>query len=128
MRSLRSQLDNIEKSLMENDEERECSICFTNLKNVIVLPCLHKFCDQCYTELTKLGKCPYRFQTEKHPRRIRTLEQSKSNRFNLIQELSKVFECYPQFYIEFDTNGRVLLDENGRMKKHVFFMTEKGAE
>ena len=59
MRSLRSQLDNIEKSLMENDEERECSICFTNLKNVIVLPCLHKFCDQCYTELTKLGKCPY---------------------------------------------------------------------
>nr|DAW49459.1 MAG TPA: hypothetical protein [Caudoviricetes sp.] len=42
--------------------------------------------------------------------------------------MSKVFECYPQFYIEFDTNGRVLLDENGRMKKHVFFMTEKGAE
>jgi hypothetical protein len=42
--------------------------------------------------------------------------------------LSKVFEYYPQFYIEFDTNGRVLLDENGRMKKHVFFMTEKGAE
>lgn len=76
----------------------------------------------------KLGKCPYRFQTEKHPRRIRTLEQSKSNRFNLIQELSKVFEYYPQFYIEFDTNGRILLDENGRMKKHVFFMTEKGAE
>ena len=76
----------------------------------------------------KLGKCPYRFQTEKHPRRIRTLEQSKSNRFNLIQELSKVFECYPQFYIEFDTNGRILLDENGKMKKHVFFMTEKGAD
>ena len=59
MRSLRSQIDNIEKSLMENDEERECSICFTNLKNVIVLPCLHKFCDQCYTKLTQLGKCPY---------------------------------------------------------------------
>lgn len=76
----------------------------------------------------KLGKCPYRFQTEKHPRRIRTLEQSKSNRFNLIQELSKVFEYYPQFYIEYDTNGRILLDENGKMKKHVFFMTEKGAD
>lgn len=86
--------------------------------------------DSCIHECIyqKLGKCPYRFQTEKHPRRIRTLEQSKSNRFNLIQELSKVFECYPQFYIEFDTNGRILLDENGRMKKHVFFMTEKGAE
>lgn len=74
----------------------------------------------------KLGYCPYRFSTEKHPRRIRTLSQSKSNRFNLIQELSKVFKIYPQFYIEFDRNGRIKLDENGRMKKHVFFMTEKG--
>lgn len=74
----------------------------------------------------KLGYCPYRFQTEKHPRRIRTLSQEKSNRFNIIQELSQVFKIYPQFYIEFDRNGKVKLDENGRMKKHVFFMTEKG--
>lgn len=74
----------------------------------------------------KLGYCPYRFQTEKHPRRIRTLSQEKSNRFNIIQELSKVFKIYPQFYIEFDKNGKILLDENGRMKKHIFFMTEKG--
>lgn len=76
----------------------------------------------------KLGYCPYRFETEKHPRRIRTLQQSKSNRFNLIQELSKVFEFYPYFYIEHDKNGKVLLDDNGNMKKHVFFMTEKGSE
>lgn len=74
----------------------------------------------------KLGYCPYRFNAEKHPRRIRTLQQSKSNRFNLIQELSKVFQYYPYFYIEHDKNGRVILDENGEMKKHVFFMTEKG--
>ena len=74
----------------------------------------------------KLGYCPYRFTTEKHPRRIRTLSQEKSNRFNLIQELSKVFKIYPQFYIEFDSNGKIILDESGRMKKHVFFMTEKG--
>ena len=74
----------------------------------------------------KLGYCPYRFSTEKHPRRIRTLSQEKSNRFNIIQELSKVFEIYPQFYIEFDNNGRIILDEEGKMKKHVFFMTEKG--
>lgn len=95
-----------------------CDCSFDSKDNSCIHECIYQ----------KLGKCPYRFQTEKHPRRIRTLEQSKSNRFNLIQELSKVFECYPQFYIEFDTNGRVLLDENGRMKKHVFFMTEKGAE
>lgn len=76
----------------------------------------------------KLGFCPYRFETEKHPRRIRTLQQSKSNRFNLIQELCKVFEFYPYFYIEHDKNGRVLLDKNGKTKKHIFFMTEKGNE
>jgi len=74
----------------------------------------------------KLGYCPYRFSTEKHPRRIRTLAAEKSNRFNIIQELSKVFEIYPQFYIEFDKNGKVILDDNGKMKKHVFFITEKG--
>lgn len=74
----------------------------------------------------KEGYCPYRFQTEKHPRRIRTLEQSKSNRFNLIQELSKVFQVYPYFYIEHKKNGEVVLDENGKMKKNVFYMTEKG--
>lgn len=74
----------------------------------------------------KLGYCPYRFETEKHPRRIRTLQQSKSNRFNLIQELCKVFEFYPYFYIEHDDNGKILLDSKGKMKKHIFFMTEKG--
>lgn len=74
----------------------------------------------------KLGYCPYRFDTEKHPRRIRTLSGEKSNRFNLIQELSSVFKIYPQFYIEFDKNGRVILDEKGYTKKHIFFVTEKG--
>lgn len=93
----------------------------------------NKWCDCSYGGLfnkeciyQKLGYCPYRFDTEKHPRRIRTLSGEKSNRFNLIQELSSVFKIYPQFYIEFDKNGRVILDENGYMKKHIFFITEKG--
>lgn len=94
----------------------------------------NKWCDCCYNGkiydkeciYQKLGYCPYRFQTEKHPRKIRTLVAEKSNRFNLIQELSKIFEIYPQFYVEFDRNGKILLDEKGRMKKHVFFITEKG--
>lgn len=80
---------------------------------------------ECYYQ--KCGVCPYRFTAEKHPRRIRTLEQSKSNRFNLIQELSKVFEIYPQFLIEYDANGRIKLDEEGHMKKHIAYMTEKGS-
>lgn len=86
--------------------------------------------DKCTTECLyqKTGYCPYRFNTEKHPRRIRTLSQEKSNRFNIIQEASKVFEFYPYFYIEYDRNGKVKLDEDGKMKKHVCFLTEKGTE
>lgn len=80
---------------------------------------------ECYYQ--KNGVCPYRFTSEKHPRRIKTLEQSKSNRFNLIQEASKVFEVYPQFLIEFEENGKVKLDDQGRMKKHIAYMTEKGS-
>ena len=76
----------------------------------------------------KMGVCPYLFTSEKHPRRIRTLEQSKSNRFNLIQEVSKVFECYPNFYIEYEDNGRTKINEEGKMLKHIYYSTEKGAE
>lgn len=75
----------------------------------------------------KFGYCPYRLETEKHPRRSRTLSVSKSNRFNIIQLISKVFEIYPQFYIEHLDNGKVTQDENGYIKK-VFYITEKGKE
>ena len=33
----------------------------------------------------KYGYCPYLFQTQKHCRKIRTLNGEKSNRFNLTQ-------------------------------------------
>ena len=75
----------------------------------------------------KFGYCPYRLETEKHPRKTRTLSISKSNRFNIIQSISKVFEIYPQFYIEHLDNGKVTQDENGYIKK-VFYITEKGKE
>lgn len=98
----------------------------------------NKWCDCRYRDVgatskreclyEKCGICPYLFETEKHPRKIRTLSVEKSNRFNIIQEISKVFEAYPQFYIEHDDRGKVLLDENGKMKKHVFFMTERGED
>lgn len=76
----------------------------------------------------KFGYCPFRFKTEKHNRRIRTLSINKSNRFNIIQETSKVFEVYPQFYIEHKSNGSVIRDEDGNYLKKVFFITEKGRE
>ena len=84
----------------------------------------------------KYGYCPYQFQTQKHCRKIRTLNGEKSNRFNLTQELSKVFEIYPVYYIEHMDNGKIITDtitdEDGtkyeQMRKKVFYITEKGIE
>lgn len=104
---------------LPNNKWYDCAFDSNNSSNTTA-------CRECLYQ--KNGYCPYRFETEKHPRRIRTLSQEKSNRFNLIQETSKVFEIYPHFYIEFDDNGRVIKDEDGKMKKHVFFITEKGKD
>ena len=76
----------------------------------------------------KFGYCPFRFKTEKHNRRIRTLTVSKSNRFNIIQETSKVFKVYPQFFIEHKSNGAVIKNENDEYVKKIFYITEKGKE
>lgn len=76
----------------------------------------------------KYGYCPYRFQTEKHCRRTRTLNGSKSNRFNLTQEVSKIFEVYPMYYLEHEVNGAIKKDEDGKPIKKIFYVTEKGVE
>lgn len=77
----------------------------------------------------RFGYCPYRFESEKHDRRVRTLSVSKSNRFNIIQSESKVFEVYPQFYIQHNENGTVKKDNNDTdYLKQVYFITEKGSE
>lgn len=88
--------------------------------------CSFKSGNQCMYQ--KYGYCPYLFQTEKHCRKIRTLNGEKSNRFNLSQEISKVFEVYPNYYIEHEENGNIVKDENNRMIKKLFYMTEKGKE
>ena len=74
----------------------------------------------------KFGYCPHRFKTEKHDRRVRTLSVEKSNRFNIIQEISKVFKVYPQFYAEHNPNGSLKKDANGNYIKKIFYITEKG--
>lgn len=76
----------------------------------------------------KYGYCPYLFQTQKHCRKIRTLNGEKSNRFNLTQELSSIFQVYPVYHIEHENNGKILKDKDGRMIKNVFYITEKGTE
>lgn len=76
----------------------------------------------------KYGYCPYLFQTQKHCRKIRTLNGEKSNRFNLTQELSSIFQVYPVYHIEHENNGKILKDKDGRMIKNIFYITEKGTE
>ena len=54
--------------------------------------------------------------------KIRSITASESNRFNLIQELCEIFECWPNFEIEHNQEtGEILLDENYRQKKWVSF-------
>lgn len=106
-------------------QDCDCDCSYTNDKQIAGEPnkiCLYQ----------KYGYCPYLFQSEKHCRKIRTLTGEKSNRFNLTQELSKVFKVYPIYWIEHDEQGKVIkeIDENGteRMKKKIFYITEKGIE
>ena len=53
--------------------------------------------------------------------KIRSITASESNRFNLLQELSELFECWTKFEVEHDTDGKISLDEEYRQKKWVSF-------
>ena len=44
--------------------------------------------------------------------KIRSIKAAESNRFNLIQELCEIFECWPRFEIEHDDLGRILLGKD----------------
>jgi hypothetical protein len=57
-----------------NGRKAECDCCYKkNDEGAAAGYCMYQ----------KYGYCPYLFQTEKHPRKIRTLKGEKSNRFNL---------------------------------------------
>lgn len=91
----------------------------------------------------KYGYCPYLFEKEMHCRKVRTLKGEKSNRFNLTQEIGKLFEAYPMYHIEHNTRGDILTQQqaydigkryqitDGRADwadKRVFYIKEKGKE
>jgi len=66
------------------------------------------------------GYCPYLLETEKTTEKYRTLNAEKSNRFNLIQELSALFELYPIFKTSHDRRGRIIPDS-----REISFAKEK---
>ena len=54
--------------------------------------------------------------------KIRSITVTESNRFNIIQDLCEIFECWAQFEIEHNQQtGEILLDENYRQKKWITF-------
>lgn len=120
----------LDKAKYSNDDfeivtnEIDLSLCkyYQNITN----KCSFKENSICYYQ--KYGFCPYLFETEKHCRKIRTLKGEKSNRFNLTQEISKIFKCYPVYYISHEPNGVVKKDENGKMIKKVYYITERGKD
>lgn len=40
--------------------------------------------------------------------KIRSIKVSKSNRFNILQELSETFECWPFFSVDHDSTGKII--------------------
>ena len=53
--------------------------------------------------------------------KVRSIQVSESNRFNIIQSLCELFECWADFIVEHDENGKISLDEDYRQRKKIAF-------
>lgn len=54
--------------------------------------------------------------------KVRSITASESNRFNMIQELCEIFECWAKFEIDHNMQtGEILLDENFQQRKWITF-------
>lgn len=60
--------------------------------------------------------------------KIRSIEASKTNRFDIIQTLAETFECWARFNIEHDETGRIIRDEKGKPKKTIQFVENVGQQ
>jgi hypothetical protein len=53
--------------------------------------------------------------------KIRSVEASKSNRFNILQSICEKFEIWIKFYIKHNPNGTVCYDDDGNPCKYISF-------
>lgn len=60
--------------------------------------------------------------------KVRSITASESNRFNLIQDLCEIFECWAKFTIEHEADGTIKLDNNFQQLKWVSFHEYVGVE
>lgn len=58
----------------------------------------------------------------------RSYETEKTNRFNILQDLAELFECWIDFVIEHNEDGSVKKDKNGIPQKYVIFRNYVGIE
>lgn len=58
----------------------------------------------------------------------RAYENSESNRFNIIQDLCELFECWVEFKILHEEDGSISRDENGQQEKYVIIKKFIGKE
>ena len=62
---------------------------------------------------------------EKHEK-ISSIEASKSNSFNILQDLAEAFECWVKFHIDHNEDGSIKLDREGAPFKRITFHTFGG--
>ena len=60
--------------------------------------------------------------------KVRSITAKESNRFNLIQDLCEIFECWPRFEIDHNLDGTIVLDDSYRPQKWVSFHEYIGKE
>lgn len=60
--------------------------------------------------------------------RYGTIEADNSNRFNILQNIAEIFECWIRFDIEHDDKGYIKYDEEGLPKKWIRIKRDAGQE
>lgn len=63
-----------------------------------------------------------------HYAKFTMIEESQSNRFNILQTIAEKFECWVKFIIEHDENGYIKKDGLGRREKYIQLKREIGQE
>lgn len=60
--------------------------------------------------------------------KILSIEASKSNCFNILQDICETFECWMKIEVEHDSIGRIVLNENYHPNKKIVFKKYVGKE
>ena len=78
-----------------------------------------------YTSLTEWDEA---IPVNNHYERYATIEESNSNRFNILQSIAEAFQCWVRFVIEHDERGAIAVDDEGRPLKYIRIKKEAGQE